>query len=497
MEANNKASSDAPIRFNSVLGRADLMAISMGLIIGAGIITLTGIAIRMTGRSVCIAFILAAGIIAITNIPFSYVAGTIRVEGGQYTQMALFAPKFVTGIYLYIYVFATIALSMYGISFANYFLQLVPGANLQLVAILAITAMFLLNFLGIKSVAKAQILMVVLTTLALTLFICFGINHVKPDYFEPKGFFRNGTIGLMTATALLTFAADGAKSIINFSPECKDPTRDIPFVMTVSTLAVGFLYARFSLRNDRCCSVGCAARGTSVRQNACSRGLRNNAVSRAHLLYHWRRAICSTYHNQRNNRLYDKTAHPGVHSTKKSFDFDDFEHKAKNPRNSLFFFCNPHNPTGRVFTEAELHRIADICFKNNVFVVSDEIHCDIIRVGEKHIPLAKLYPNEKRIITCTAPSKTFNLAGNQLSNIIITDLEIANEWRIKRYCGIANPLSIDACRAVYEECEDWLEALKLYLDDSFKFVDAYLKEHLPKANFFIPVYSRGHLFRMD
>jgi APA family basic amino acid/polyamine antiporter len=243
MEANNKASSDAPIRFNRVLGRADLMAISMGLIIGAGIITLTGIAIRMTGRSVCIAFILAAGIIAITNIPFSYVAGTIRVEGGQYTQMALFAPKFVTGIYLYIYVFATIALSMYGISFANYFLQLVPGANLQLVAILSITAMFLLNFLGIKSVAKAQILMVVLTTLALTLFICFGINHVKPDYFEPKGFFRNGTIGLMTATALLTFAADGAKSIINFSPECKDPTRDIPFVMTVSTLAVGFLYA--------------------------------------------------------------------------------------------------------------------------------------------------------------------------------------------------------------------------------------------------------------
>lgn len=168
------------------------------------------------------------------------------------------------------------------------------------------------------------------------------------------------------------------------------------------------------------------------------------------------------------------------------FDFDDFEHKAKNPRNSLFFFCNPHNPTGRVFTEAELHRIADICFKNNVFVVSDEIHCDIIRVGEKHIPLAKLYPNEKRIITCTAPSKTFNLAGNQLSNIIITDLEIANEWRIKRYCGIANPLSIDACRAAYEECEDWLDALKLYLDDSFKFVDAYLKEHLPKANFFIP-----------
>ena len=143
-------------------------------------------------------------------------------------------------------------------------------------------------------------------------------------------------------------------------------------------------------------------------------------------------------------------------------DFDDFERKASDPAVKLYILCSPHNPTGRVWTEEELRRMADVCLQNAVFIVSDEIHGDLVRRGQKHIPLANLYPGEKRIITCTAPSKTFNLAGNQLSNIIIPDPDIAARWR--GLCGMPGPLAIEACRAAYNECEDWLEELRDYLD---------------------------------
>lgn len=168
------------------------------------------------------------------------------------------------------------------------------------------------------------------------------------------------------------------------------------------------------------------------------------------------------------------------------FDFEDFEKKAKDPAVTLFFLCNPHNPTGRVWTREELRRIGEICFANGVFVFSDEIHCDLTRLDQKHLPFAAVFPGEKRIITATAPSKTFNLAGNQLSNIIVHDRALADVWRAQKLCGMPNPLAIDACRAAYDECEDWLDALRAYLDQNFAFMDAYLKEHLPAARFRVP-----------
>lgn len=169
-------------------------------------------------------------------------------------------------------------------------------------------------------------------------------------------------------------------------------------------------------------------------------------------------------------------------------DFDELEKEAKDPSTTLFFLCSPHNPTGRVWTEAELRRMADICFANDVFIFCDEIHADLIRKDVRHISLASLYPQEKRMMTATAPSKTFNLAGNQLANILIPDPEIANEWRMGRYCGMPNPLSIDACRAAYSDpaCERWLEELRDYLDGNFAYVGECLKKYLPQASFRIP-----------
>ena len=169
-----------------------------------------------------------------------------------------------------------------------------------------------------------------------------------------------------------------------------------------------------------------------------------------------------------------------------TFNYDEIEELASKKENTLFILCNPHNPTGRVWSEDEIRRVIDICFKHDVFVISDEIHGDLIRCGEKYTPALTLYPDCKKIIACTAPSKTFNVAGNQLSNIIIPDEEIAKKWFASHLCGMPNPIAIDACIAAYNECEDWLEELKSYLDENFEYLKEFLTQKLPKAKFHLP-----------
>lgn len=166
-------------------------------------------------------------------------------------------------------------------------------------------------------------------------------------------------------------------------------------------------------------------------------------------------------------------------------DFEDFEKKVKDPKTTLFILCSPHNPSGRVWKEEELRKMADLCFENGVRIISDEIHFDLLRMGQKHIPLAKLYPEEKRIITCTAPSKTFNLAGNALSNIFISDPEVLAVWNADHQ-ELPNPLSIEATKEAYLKCDAWLKELREYLDENFKLIDETLKRELPQAKFRIP-----------
>lgn len=167
-------------------------------------------------------------------------------------------------------------------------------------------------------------------------------------------------------------------------------------------------------------------------------------------------------------------------------DFQDFEQQAKRADCTMFFLCNPQNPTGRVFTRDELTRLGEICFANNVFIVSDEIHADLTRIRQTHIPIAALYPTETRIITCTSPSKTFNIAGNNHSHLIIPDKSICKEWSNNHYCGHPVALGIDAAIAAYNEAEDWLDELRVYLDDNFKAMRSLLDDRLTKAVFQIP-----------
>lgn len=187
--------------------------------------------------------------------------------------------------------------------------------------------------------------------------------------------------------------------------------------------------------------------------------------------------------NNRRTPVFSRLINDGEYYT---FNYDEIESLAKNEKNKIFFLCNPHNPTGRVWREEELRRVIDICLENDVFVVSDEIHGDIIRKNEKYIPALTLYPDCKNIMACTAPSKTFNIAGNQLSNIIIPDEAFAEKWQCDHIGGMPNPLAIDACRAAYNECEDWLEELKAYLDENLRFAETFLNEKLPKAVYKYP-----------
>ncbi|MFC5592049.1 MalY/PatB family protein [Sporosarcina soli] len=165
-----------------------------------------------------------------------------------------------------------------------------------------------------------------------------------------------------------------------------------------------------------------------------------------------------------------------------TIDFDDFERKAADETTKLFILCNPHNPTGRVWTEEELRKMGEICIKHGVWIISDEIHCDLLRVGQQHIPLAKLFPEYDKLVTAMAPSKTFNMAGLMISNVIIPNDALRETW-LSRHYNFDNPVSVAGAQAAYEKGEHWLEALTVYLDDNFTFTKEYLAENLPEAGF--------------
>ncbi|QAA33165.1 MalY/PatB family protein [Clostridium manihotivorum] len=172
-------------------------------------------------------------------------------------------------------------------------------------------------------------------------------------------------------------------------------------------------------------------------------------------------------------------------------DFDDLEKKAKDPNNKLLILCSPHNPVGRVWKKEELLKVGKICSDNNVIIISDEIHSDLIRKNIKHTPLEVAFPEYKTgIITATAPSKTFNLAGMQLANIIIHDKEIQDKWKkyVNEKLNISLPttFAITATEAAYLESEPWLEGLLNYLDENINFLEAFLKNNLPKTKFVKP-----------
>lgn len=162
-------------------------------------------------------------------------------------------------------------------------------------------------------------------------------------------------------------------------------------------------------------------------------------------------------------------------------DFDGFE-AAITDQISLLFQCNPQNPTGVVYTRAELERLAEICLRKDVVICSDEIHCDLLLDGQKHIPIATLSPEvEARTITMMAASKTFNLAGLACGFAIVPNDDLRQKLQARAWTiGHGGVLGYTATQAAYEHGQDWLEALLAYLTANRDFAVEYIRTHMPQ-----------------
>jgi len=166
-----------------------------------------------------------------------------------------------------------------------------------------------------------------------------------------------------------------------------------------------------------------------------------------------------------------------------SIDLADFEKKIAENKAKMFILCNPHNPVGRVWTRDELLAMGRICQKYNCVVVSDEIHCDIVFKGHKHLVFSTVCEDfEDFSVICTAPSKTFNLAGLQIANMFIPNEELRAKFKNEIWAtgySQLNTMGLAACQAAYEEGEAWLDALMQYLAINAAFVHDYLAEAVP------------------
>lgn len=169
-----------------------------------------------------------------------------------------------------------------------------------------------------------------------------------------------------------------------------------------------------------------------------------------------------------------------------NINFEELEMLAKKPENKLLLLCHPLNPVSRVLSREELQKIADICLKNHVILVVDEIHSDLIYRHCKFYSMAALSKEVEQIcVVATAPSKTFNIAGLQMSAVIIANEELRRKFQKemeKRVLYIANLFGATAFEAAYSdpECEEYLEQLIDYLWENYVFLDQYLKENMPK-----------------
>ncbi len=191
----------------------------------------------------------------------------------------------------------------------------------------------------------------------------------------------------------------------------------------------------------------------------------------------------------KNNR--ELLVNPLIFDGKKyQINFEDLELKASDPNTKLIIICNPQNPVSRVWSLEELTRLGDICLKHGVIVVSDEVHGDIIYPGHKLTPFASIseaFANNS--IVCTGASKTFNIAGLEMANIIISNPKLRkryNEELDKVGFKGANPLGLVALEAAYNGAEQWLDDLLIYLKGNVDYIDSVISTNMPGVNLVYP-----------
>ena len=161
-------------------------------------------------------------------------------------------------------------------------------------------------------------------------------------------------------------------------------------------------------------------------------------------------------------------------------DYVDLQKRAEDPRAKAIILCSPHNPVGRVWSRDELRQLGQICLENDIIVISDELHCDLVFKGHQHIPFAAISTEfAENSVTCIAPSKTFNLAGLQTSTLVIPNESIRNLFLNGSIFKRTNPFGIVALEAAYTHGEAWLDQLKDYLEDNIRYLCEFVKDRLP------------------
>ena len=160
-------------------------------------------------------------------------------------------------------------------------------------------------------------------------------------------------------------------------------------------------------------------------------------------------------------------------------DFEAFD-AAATDRTRVFILCNPHNPVGRVFSRADLERLADICLRREILICSDEIHCDLVHAPHRHVPIASLGPEvSRRSVTLMAPSKTFNVPGLRCSFAIVPDAELRRRFGADGDFSEVNNMGLAAALAAYRDGQDWLDQALAYLQANRDFVTEFVRRELP------------------
>ena len=172
------------------------------------------------------------------------------------------------------------------------------------------------------------------------------------------------------------------------------------------------------------------------------------------------------------------------HDGNYQIDFDDFEEKIREYHIRLFILCSPHNPTGRVWKREELQKLGEICQKYQVIVISDEIHCDFVLPGNRHYIFSQACPElAESTVICTAPSKTFNLAGLQISNIWVKNPELRRAFKKEIIsCGYTefNLFGLNAAKAAYQKGHDWHERSWEYIQENLNYLRRFLERRIPE-----------------
>lgn len=230
------------------LGVKDTISMATGFAIGSGVITLTGLAIGMTGRSVVLSYLLSGLMFMVAVIPYLIMAGVFPKRSASYRYCSMLLHPRVGGFYIFVYLIGRLTIAMFSISFAQYLAALIPGLNQTVAAIVVLTLFYVANLFGVKSAAHVQNGMFYILVVSLLAFIVFGLPKLDmAEYFSGDSFITHGFGGIFNAASLLFFAIGGAGVLVDFGSQVKNPAKVIPAVILGVTIAITLIYAALGM----------------------------------------------------------------------------------------------------------------------------------------------------------------------------------------------------------------------------------------------------------